>query len=402
MQNLGVLPGHDYSSSTAVSDDGAIVVGISSAGILDRNGVGGAYRYDLAGSRAFYWNAAGGMQDLTQLLADAGVDMTGNGLVAALGISPDGRWINAITTAPDPEFPEILVPVPVLVSLTETLPPWSQLQNLSTRGQTLTGDGVLIPGFVINGTADKKLLIRVVGPGLVDFGIAGALADPILSLKRNVGDTTVDIASNDNWGTNTNAAKIAAITTSLGAFELVSGSADAALLVDLEPGACTVVAQGVGGGTGVSIAEIYDADLPSAESRLVNISTRGFVGTGESIMIPGYVVSPESSLKLLVRAVGPTLGSLGVADTLADPQLRVLRDNGDGTTTEVAGNDNWNSVANPAATASAAVAAGAFELIDGSKDAALVVHLLPGVYTVQASGVGGGTGNALVEIYALE
>ncbi|MGH8019992.1 MAG: hypothetical protein ACREIA_17280, partial [Opitutaceae bacterium] len=176
-QNLGILLGHEYSAAVAVSDDGAVVVGISSTGIIDRNGGGGGFRYGLPESRAFYWTAAGGMQDLTQLLSNAGVDMTGKTLVGVTGISPDGKWISAVTTRPDPEFPEILDSVPVFASLTETLPPPSRLLNLSTRGQTLTGDNVLIPGFVIQGSVSKRLLIRAAGPALAQFGVQGVLPD---------------------------------------------------------------------------------------------------------------------------------------------------------------------------------------------------------------------------------
>ncbi|MGH8019750.1 MAG: hypothetical protein ACREIA_16005, partial [Opitutaceae bacterium] len=314
----------------------------------------------------------------------------------------DGKWISAVTTRPDPEFPEILDSVPVFASLTETLPPPSRLANLSTRGQALTGDNVLIPGFVVQGSVSKRLLIRAAGPALAQFGVQGVLPDPIMALKRTLGDVAIEIASNDNWGSNANAAEIVTTTTTVGAFDLATGSADAALLVDLEPGQYSVVAQGVGGGTGVAIVELYDADPAPGGARLVNISTRGFVGTGESILIPGYVVSNASSLRLLVRAVGPSLAGFGVTGVLADPQLEVARRNPDGSTTPITSNDNWGSAATAPGVAAAATAAGAFELTNDSKDAALVLQLLPGVYTVQASGVGNSTGVALVEIYALE
>jgi len=137
-------------------------------------------------------------------------------------------------------------------------------------------------------------------------------------------------------------------------------------------------------------------------SRLLNISTRGFVGVGESIMIPGFVVSSEGVVSLLVRAVGPSLAGFGVVGFLADPQLVLFRQESDGSSTQLAFNDDWGLVADPAASTAAAAAAGAFALPAGSKDAAIVIQLLPGVYTVQASGVGGATGAALLEVYELE
>ncbi len=400
MVDLGVLPGDEHSSAVAVSDDGTIVVGISSTALIDNNGVGQGLRHDEKNSRAFYWTQAGGIKNLTQLLADAGVDMSRDPLVAATGMTPDAKWIAAVTTRPDPEFPELFVDrIPIYVSLTETLPPPSRLLNLSTRAQTLTGANVLIPGFVVQGTTPKRLLIRAAGPTLAGFGVAGFLIDPVMTLKRTVGMASVDVASNNDWGTNANAAEIAATATTVGAFPLGEGSRDAALLIDLEPGGYTVVTEGVGGATGVAIVEVYDAGSGPAAPRLINISTRGFVGTGEDIMIAGFVVSTESSGQFLIRAVGPTLASFGVGGVVADPRLRVLRRENDGSSTEIFANDDWGSVASAPQVVRAAQDVGAFPLPSGSKDAAVVVPLLPGSYTVQVTGAA--TGAALVEVYEI-
>jgi probable HAF family extracellular repeat protein len=117
-QLLGALPGHQRSVALAVSDDGKVVVGLSHNSHFDRAGTGGDFRYDPAGSRAFYWTEPTGMQDLTQLLVDRGVDLKGMTLNAALGMSADGMWIHGVTTMPDPEFPDLFViTVPMLVSL---------------------------------------------------------------------------------------------------------------------------------------------------------------------------------------------------------------------------------------------------------------------------------------------
>jgi sugar lactone lactonase YvrE len=275
----------------------------------------------------------------------------------------------------------------------------SRLLNLSTRGLCLTGGDVLIPGFVVSGSANKRLLARVVGPSLGDFGVAGVLANPTMTLKRLVNGAFVDHASNDNWGTNANATEIVTTSNAAGAFPLNVGSADAALLVDLPAGTYTVVASGVGNTTGVSLVELYDVDASVNGSRLVNISTRSFVGTGGDIMIPGYVISSGGPRTLLVRAVGPSLASLGVSGALADSQLAIRRRETDGADSLIATNDDWSSAPGAANTNAVAARVGAFALPFGSKDAALVVTLQPGVYTVQASGVGATTGTALVEVY---
>ena len=133
---------------------------------------------------------------------------------------------------------------------------------------------------------------------------------------------------------------------------------------------------------------------PSSGSHLLNISNRGFVGTGGEIMIPGFVVSSTGHMTVLVRAVGPALQSFGVTRVLEDPELRIMTSD-----TVLYTNDNWSD--NPAAEATAqiAVLVGAFPLPAGGKDAAIVVTLPPGTYTVHAQGKDGGTGTALVEVY---
>jgi M6 family metalloprotease-like protein len=267
--------------------------------------------------------------------------------------------------------------------------------NLSTRALARPGE-TLIPGFVIEGTGTKRLLIRAVGPTLARLGVSGPLADPQLVLKRFDAGTNayVDVLSNDDWGTAANAASIASTASALSAFSLNAGSADAAALVDLAPGRYTVVADGKGGASGLSMVELYDADTGTPTARMVNISNRGYVGVGGEIMIPGFVVSSEGSRTFLIRAVGPSLARFGVTGYLADPQLTVFSG-----ATPILSNDNWDGTAGAATTASVAAQVSAFALTAGSRDAAFVVTLPPGAYTVQASGVGATTGVALVEVY---
>jgi len=151
----------------------------------------------------------------------------------------------------------------------------------------------------------------------------------------------------------------------------------------------------------VAIVELYDGDEEAGDPRLVNISTRGYVGTGANVMIPGFVVSSGGSHRVLIRAVGPSLMSYGVAHTLGNPMLTLFRSNGNGTSTVVLVQDDWSNDQNAAAVALAAASVGAFPLDAGSADAATVVTLDPGAYTVMAEGVGGGTGVVLVELYDL-
>lgn len=263
----------------------------------------------------------------------------------------------------------------------------ARLVNIATRAQIGGSAGTPIAGFVISGTGSKKMLVRAVGPTLTTYGVTGALADPSLSLVS--GSATV--ASNDNW-----LATDAATASAVGAFALNAASKDAALAATLVPGAYSSPV-GAGGGSGVALLEVYDADTStSPTATLVNASTRAFVGTGEQVLIPGFVISGAGTVKLLIRAVGPTLANYAVTGTLADPQITLYSGS-----TALATNDNWSSAANATDIAAAATSAGAFTLASGSKDAALLVTLGAGAYTASVSGVGGTTGTALVEIYVV-
>jgi hypothetical protein len=263
----------------------------------------------------------------------------------------------------------------------------ARLVNVATRVQVGGAAGTPISGFALSGDGARKMLVRAVGPTLASFGVGGALADPSLSLVS--GATTV--ASNDNWNTSDSAAIAAS-----GAFALTSASRDAALVSTLGAGSYSAVV-GASNGSGVTLLEVYDADSSDAAgAKLVNASTRAFVGTGEQVLIPGFVISGSGSVRLLVRAVGPALAGFGVAGTLADPQLTLYRGN-----TAVAANDNWSSAVNAADIASAATQVGAFALTSASRDAAVLTSLEAGSYTAVVSGVGGATGTALVEIYVV-
>ncbi len=266
--------------------------------------------------------------------------------------------------------------------------PTARLINLAVRAQIGGLAGTPISGVVLGGTgAGKRVIVRAVGPTLTAFGVAGALADPQLQLLS--GSSVV--ASNDNW-----LATDAAAMTSVGAFPLNSGSADAAIVTTLAPGGYTTPVSTPGNATGIVLVECYDGATADTSVRLINASARAFVGAGDAVLIPGFVISGTGTVKLLVRAVGPGLTAFGVSGAIADPQLTLYQDS-----TVIATNDNWSTAANAAEVASAAAASGAFSLVAGSRDAALLVTLPAGAYTANVSGVGGTTGTALVEIYVV-
>ncbi len=270
----------------------------------------------------------------------------------------------------------------------------TSLANLSTRGVVGTGGGVLIAGLVIGGSTAKNVLVRAVGPALGDFGVTGALADPELKVLDAAGRV---VAQNDNWQTAANAADASAAFARLGAFQFKSGSRDAAVLATLPPGSYTAQVSGVDGTSGVALVEAYDADADAATARtrkLVNIATRGQVGTGEDVLIAGLVVSGPGPRTYLIRGVGQTLAAFGVAGALADPLLQIYRGE-----TLLRENDDWDTpAAAQPALRDAATQVGAFAL-QARTDAAMLITLQPGTYTAKVSGFSGETGVGLIEIY---
>ena len=266
-----------------------------------------------------------------------------------------------------------------------------RLANISTRAQVGTGANILIPGLYISGSGTETLLIRADGPALTQFGVAGALAQPKLSVFNAAG---VMVASNTGWGTDPNAANNATITAQVGAFPLAAGSADCALVTGLTAGSYTVQVSGVNNTTGVALAEVYEVSS-TGTARLANISTRAMVGTGANILIPGIYISGSGSEELLIRADGPALTQYGVTGVLAQPTLSVFNSAG----AMVASNTGWGTGASAAQIPAISASVGAFPLAAGSADCALIVNLQPGSYTIQVSGAGSTTGVALAEVY---
>jgi len=254
-------------------------------------------------------------------------------------------------------------------------------QNLSARAHVFTGERILIAGFIIEGSENKTLLIRGMGPSLASFGVPAPLADPTLSLFDHTGAL---IATNDNWK-QTQQTQIQA--TGLAP----PNDLEAAILVTLSPGAYTAFLQGKAMTTGIGLAEVYDVD-PNANAQPTNASARAFVGTGNDVLIGGTIIGGDagSLLRVLVRALGPSLASFGVATPLADPTLSLRDANGN----VIANNDNWkdSQQADIAATGKAP---------PNDHESAILALLAPGNYTAIVAGKNGTTGVALMEFYSL-
>jgi uncharacterized protein (DUF1800 family) len=266
-----------------------------------------------------------------------------------------------------------------------------RLANLSSSALVGEATGPLISGFVIAPGSPNTVLVRAIGPGLANLGFANPLPNPSLSLFDS---SNTLLASNQGW---TGGNATAAIMNSAGAFPLASGSADAALVATLPAGSYTATVSGAG--TGAALVEVYEVNADGATGPLINLSSRGEV-TSATPLTGGFVVSGGTgSRTLLIRASGPALAAMGLANPLADPNLTVLNAAG----VAVAANDNWGTPvaggASASALSAAATQAGAFALADGSLDAAVLGTFAPGTYTVQVAGANGGSGVALLEIY---
>ncbi|HRE83766.1 MAG TPA: S8 family serine peptidase [Opitutaceae bacterium] len=264
-----------------------------------------------------------------------------------------------------------------------------RLINLSVRTQSGQGEGTLIAGFILAGEAapaKRLVLARGIGPQLTAFEVPGALADPVLTLKTLGG---VTLARNDNWG---GAPSLVEVASRVGAFVLPdTSSRDAALVTELTAGAYTAEVTSADGGSGIALAEVYDASSPSG-LRLANVSVRARSGSGADVVIAGFVIS-DGPRTVLIRGVGPGLASYGVNGVVPDPRIEVYQGR-----TLIYENNDWQGA--PDVT-DASQRVGAFALTLGSRDSALVARLEPGAYTVQLRDRAGSPGVGLIEVYEL-
>ncbi|MDQ3413755.1 MAG: right-handed parallel beta-helix repeat-containing protein, partial [Verrucomicrobiota bacterium] len=257
----------------------------------------------------------------------------------------------------------------------------TKLLNISTRMQVLTDDNVLIGGFIVTGISPKRVIVRAIGPALTGSGVAGALMDPTLELNSFDGSIT----TNDDWKDDQQA-EIEA--TGLQPTQ----DAESAIVQTLAPGAYTAIVRGAGGTTGIGLVEAYDLDQ-LADSKLANISTRGFVDTADNVMIGGFIIGPEGlgDATVLVRAIGPSLENSGVANALQDPTLELFDGNG----ALLTSNDDWKD------DQQGEIEATQLEPTD-DRESAILSTLAPGGYTAIVRGVADTTGVGLVEVYHLQ
>jgi hypothetical protein len=281
------------------------------------------------------------------------------------------------------QSPEIAATSPEGINLDvigyDLVPPEGVLGSISTRLEVGIGDNVLIAGFHIAGSVTKQVVLRALGPTLAQFGVTNAMQDPTLELHNSSGTL---VAFNDNWQQAPNSQSIPANLQPPNGLE-------SAILTTLSPGSYTAIVRGLNSGTGTALVEVYDI-ATGGSTELSSISIRGLVQSGDDVMIAGVSVQFHDK-QVIVRALGPTLTSFGLANVLADPTLELRDSNG----LLLASNDNW-------------VSSGQRDQISASgyappntSESAILQTLAPGNYTAILRGVNNTTGNALVEIYSL-
>jgi phospholipase/lecithinase/hemolysin len=261
-----------------------------------------------------------------------------------------------------------------------TLPvvPPAQAVNIASRVSVGTDEQVAIAGFIISGDVPKKVLIRGIGPSLAASGVPNPLANPTLTLFDEPGNA---LSMNDNWRDSPQAMEI--MNTGLAPHN----DSESAVLISLVPGQYTAILAGRDATIGNGLIEVYDLEAGTT-STLGNVSTRGFVGTGDDVLIGGIIIGNGENPMVVVRAIGPSLASSGVSQPLLDPTLELYDANGD----LLASNDDWK-VGQPEA-----VTATQFDPVD-DREAVLAAFPAPGNYTAVVRGKDDTTGVALVEAY---
>jgi len=260
--------------------------------------------------------------------------------------------------------------------------------NISTRLLVGNGQNVLIGGFIIQGSAPKRVMVRTVGPSLSP-GVPDALQDPTLELRNGAGAL---LAQNDNWRTT----QVGGLITSQQSIDLIAttippaNDAEAAIVTTLEPGAYTAIVGGANNSTGIALVEVYDLDaVPN--SKLANISTRGFVQIGDNVMIGGFIyLGGTGATNVALRGIGPSLVAAGINNALSDPVLAVYDSNG----RLVDANDNWQQSLQAGALQAVGLAPG-----NNAESALLLTGLARGAYTAILRGANDVTGVGVVEVY---
>jgi hypothetical protein len=254
--------------------------------------------------------------------------------------------------------------------------------NISTRLRVETGDEVMIGGFIITGNASKPVVLRGLAPSLLAVGLSDVLADPVLELRGSNGAL---IMRNDNW-------KDDQRPLIEGTIFQPTDDRESVIVATLTPGLYTAVLSGKAQTTGIGLVEVYD-NGGTADSQLANISTRGFVQTGDKVMIGGFILGGGANTRVAIRGIGPSLSQFGLSNFLADPTLELRNSNG----ALLAANDNWQDDPEQAAE----LTASGFGLHD-PRESGIFSSPPPGAYTAILAGKNGGIGLGLTEIYNLQ
>jgi glucose/arabinose dehydrogenase len=262
------------------------------------------------------------------------------------------------------------------------IPAATALVNLSGRARVEVDDNVAIAGLVIAGSSPKTMVLRAIGPSLNLNGqpVAGRLTNPQLAL-HNANGTIRE--TNDDWMTHPRRQELARFNLE------PSDPRESAVVVTLEPGHYTAIMRGVNRETGIGLVEVFDV-TQTTEGNLVNLSTRAPVRTGEDVLIAGLVIGGSSNQRVMVRAIGPSLSSAGVAGALQNPTLQLVNSAG----ATIGSNDNWRSDQEAEITATGLAPS-------NNAESAIVRILAPGAYTAIVRGAGNTTGVGLVEVYRL-
>ena len=355
---------------------------------------------------SWYFKAAGS-STYERLFTDANGTFT----IGSVQLADGGSYYVQMMS-PDPDKTVQSTPATLTVSPITTSTS-TVLHNISTRGQISPSHSPMIVGFVVTGSRPKTILLRAVGPTLgADFHVSGTLADPTLTLDDKSGATIT--TSPAIWDTAANADDVRTTAGRVGAFPLDAGSHDAVILTTVQPGQYTALATSSAGNTGVVLVEAYDADLvQDSTSTLKNLSTRGYIGTGDNVLIAGFNVAGPGPHTYLIRVSGTSLQQYGVTGTILDPILTLF----DVHSAQLRVDDDWDNPASAQPALNTAFGqAGAFawpypSTVNGVRDdtamqSAMIVTLQPGTYTAQASGndnqgTTDPTGNALIEIYEM-
>jgi hypothetical protein len=384
------------------------VVGSRSLGEVDASVAALTYHGAVIGSKSTTLTAALGPDgtvlavidgELASAAAIAGIDSQG----IFSGILSDGSELELDLSDPDGAMSGVLSlvdsdPWDVLGAVEGS--PRARLVNVSGRGPVAASSGSLIAGFVTRGATENPMLVRAIGPGLEKFGLTGILEQPRIRLVDQSKPVNSNlVAENTNWLEAGNRNELRAIFAGLGAFFLEDAKADATVYLSVTPGPYTAVIQGIDGQAGITLVEAYDADLGvfgTTSEGVANLSLRGNVGTGSGVMIAGFVIEGLTPKQVLIRGVGPGLGTLGVSGYIVDPAITLYKAND-----LIRDNRSWGNYLTDDGLIPIFQSVGAFPLESGSKDAAIVIWLAPGPYTTHLRNEVSGEGIGLIEIYDL-